>query len=94
MLKGIYLICSLLSMVFTLGDFTNVWLLTGGAPGDSTHVLATLAYRYVPDGQDRLGDGGVRHRPARHPPLHLHPDQEDPMSPIVADWAGGPSWPW
>ena len=38
MLKGIYLICSLLSMVFTLGDFTNVWLLTGGAPGDSTHV--------------------------------------------------------
>ena len=47
MLTGIYLICSLLSMVFTLGDFTNVWLLTGGAPGDSTHVLATLAYRYT-----------------------------------------------
>src|SRR3990172_6781096 len=47
MLKGIYLICSLLSMVFTMGDFTNVWLLTGGAPGDSTHVLATLAYRYT-----------------------------------------------
>src|SRR5262249_48220732 len=47
MLKGIYLICSLLSMVFTMGDFTNVWLMTGGAPGDSTHVLATLAYRYT-----------------------------------------------
>jgi multiple sugar transport system permease protein len=47
MLKGIYLICSLLSMVFTMGDFTNAWLLTGGAPGDSTHVLATLAYRYT-----------------------------------------------
>ena len=47
MLQGIYLICSLLSMVFTMGDFTNVWLLTGGAPGDSTHVLATLAYRYT-----------------------------------------------
>jgi multiple sugar transport system permease protein len=47
MLKGIYLISSLLSMVFTIGDFTNVWLLTGGAPGDSTHVLATLAYRYT-----------------------------------------------
>ncbi|HEV8672413.1 MAG TPA: sugar ABC transporter permease [Methylomirabilota bacterium] len=47
MLKGLYLICTLLSMVFTLGDFTNVWLLTGGAPGDSTHVLATLAYRYT-----------------------------------------------
>ncbi|MGH7265808.1 MAG: carbohydrate ABC transporter permease [Candidatus Rokuibacteriota bacterium] len=47
MLAGLYLICTLLSMVFTLGDFTNVWLLTGGAPGDSTHVLATLAYRYT-----------------------------------------------
>jgi multiple sugar transport system permease protein len=47
MLRGLYLICTLLSMVFTLGDFTNVWLLTGGAPGDSTHVLATLAYRYT-----------------------------------------------
>jgi multiple sugar transport system permease protein len=47
MLSGLYLICTLLSTVFTLGDFTNVWLLTGGAPGDSTHVLATLAYRYT-----------------------------------------------
>ena len=33
--------------VVTLGDFTNVQLMTGGAPGDSTHVLATLAYRYT-----------------------------------------------
>ena len=47
LLGSIYLICSLLSMVFTMGDFTNVWLMTGGAPGDSTHVLATLAYRYT-----------------------------------------------
>jgi len=47
LLAGIYLICSLLSMVFTMGDFTSVWLMTGGAPGASTHVLATLAYRYT-----------------------------------------------
>ena len=47
MLAGIYLICTLLSMVFTMGDFTNVQLMTGGGPGDSTHVLATLAYRYT-----------------------------------------------
>ena len=47
MLGGIYLICTLLSMVFTMGDFTNVQLMTGGGPGDSTHVLATLAYRYT-----------------------------------------------
>ena len=32
LLAGIYLICSLLSMVFTMGDFTNVRLMTGGAP--------------------------------------------------------------
>src|SRR5207247_1118196 len=47
LLQNLYLICTLLSMVFTLGDFTVPWLLTGGAPGDSTHVLATLAYRYT-----------------------------------------------
>ncbi|HSC70764.1 MAG TPA: sugar ABC transporter permease [Candidatus Methylomirabilis sp.] len=47
LMRNLYLICTLLSMVFTLGDFTVPWLLTGGAPGDSTHVLATLAYRYT-----------------------------------------------
>jgi multiple sugar transport system permease protein len=47
LLRNLYLICTLLSMVFTLGDFTVPWLLAGGAPGDSTHVLATLAYRYT-----------------------------------------------
>lgn len=47
MLRNLYLICSLLSMVFTLGDFVVVRIMTGGAPGDSTHVLATLAYRYT-----------------------------------------------
>ncbi len=47
LMRNLYLICLLLSMVFTLGDFTVPWLLTGGAPGDSTHVLATLAYRYT-----------------------------------------------
>jgi multiple sugar transport system permease protein len=47
MLKNLYLICSLLSMVFTLGDFVVIKIMTGGAPGDSTHVLATLAYRYT-----------------------------------------------
>lgn len=47
LLRDLYLICTLLSMVFTLGDFTVPWLMTGGAPGDATHVLATLAYRYT-----------------------------------------------
>jgi multiple sugar transport system permease protein len=47
MLRNLYLICILLSMVFTLGDFVIIKIMTGGAPGDSTHVLATLAYRYT-----------------------------------------------
>lgn len=47
MLRNLYLICSLLSMVFTLGDFVIIKIMTGGAPGDSSHVLATLAYRYT-----------------------------------------------
>ena len=47
MLRNLYLICCLLSMVFTLGDFVIIKIMTGGAPGDSSHVLATLAYRYT-----------------------------------------------
>ena len=47
MLQNLFLICCLLSMVFTLGDFVIIKIMTGGAPGDSTHVLATLAYRYT-----------------------------------------------
>ena len=37
----------MLSMVWTLGDFNSVYLLTGGGPGDQTHVLATLGIRYL-----------------------------------------------
>jgi multiple sugar transport system permease protein len=47
MLRNLYMICSLLSMVFSLGDFVIIRIMTGGAPGDSSHVLATLAYRYA-----------------------------------------------
>ena len=47
MLRNLFMICSLLSMVFSLGDFVIIRIMTGGAPGDSTHVLATLAYRYA-----------------------------------------------
>ena len=34
-------------MIFTLGDFNSVYLLTGGGPADLTHVLATLGIRYL-----------------------------------------------
>ena len=37
----------ILSMIWTLGDFNSVYLLTGGGPADLTHVLATLGIRYL-----------------------------------------------
>jgi multiple sugar transport system permease protein len=45
LLANLYLICTLLSTVFTLGDFTTVYFVTGGGPALSTHVLATLGIR-------------------------------------------------
>ena len=46
-LKGLYLTSLILSMIWTLGDFNSVYLLTGGGPADLTHVLATLGIRYL-----------------------------------------------
>ncbi|MDP3612469.1 MAG: ABC transporter permease subunit, partial [Rubrivivax sp.] len=46
-MKGIFLTSTLLSMIWTLGDFNSVYLLTGGGPADLTHVLATLGIRYL-----------------------------------------------
>ena len=46
-LRTLYLTCTLLSMIWTLGDFNSVYLLTGGGPADLTHVLATLGIRYL-----------------------------------------------
>jgi multiple sugar transport system permease protein len=45
--RTLYLTCTLLSMIWTLGDFNSVYLLTGGGPADLTHVLATLGIRYL-----------------------------------------------
>ena len=46
-MKMLYVTCTLLSMIWTLGDFNSVYLLTGGGPADLTHVLATLGIRYL-----------------------------------------------
>ena len=46
-LRNLYLTCTILSMIWTLGDFNSVYLLTGGGPADQTHVLATLGIRYL-----------------------------------------------
>ena len=46
-LATLYLTSTILSMIWTLGDFNSVYLLTGGGPADLTHVLATLGIRYL-----------------------------------------------
>lgn len=46
-MKTLFITSTILSMIWTLGDFNSVYLLTGGGPADLTHVLATLGIRYL-----------------------------------------------
>ncbi len=46
-MKTLFISSTILSMIWTLGDFNSVYLLTGGGPADLTHVLATLGIRYL-----------------------------------------------
>ena len=46
-MRTLYLTSTILSMIWTLGDFNSVYLLTGGGPADLTHVLATMGIRYL-----------------------------------------------
>jgi len=56
LLANLYLICTLLSSAWTLGDFTAVTFVSGGAPALSTDVLATLGIRDAfTIGDPRLG---------------------------------------
>lgn len=60
LLANLYLICTLLSTVFSLGDFNSVYFVTGGGPANTTHVLATLGIRNAFDlAQPRLGVAAV-----------------------------------
>lgn len=45
LMANLYLVCTLLGMLFTLGDFSTVYFVSGGAPANSTQVLATLGVR-------------------------------------------------
>jgi len=47
LLGNLYLACTLLSTLWTIGDFTTVDLVSGGAPAYSTDVLATLGFHYA-----------------------------------------------
>jgi multiple sugar transport system permease protein len=46
-MRTLYVTSTILSCIWTLGDFNSVYLLTGGGPADLTHVLATLGIRYL-----------------------------------------------
>jgi multiple sugar transport system permease protein len=60
LLANLYLICTLLSTAWTLGDFTTVYFVSGGAPALSTEVLATFGFRDAfTVGDPRLGVAAV-----------------------------------
>jgi multiple sugar transport system permease protein len=49
LLANLYLLCTLLSTLWTVGDFTTVYLVSGGGPAGLTNVLATLGFHYAFD---------------------------------------------
>jgi multiple sugar transport system permease protein len=56
MLANVYLVSTLLSTVWTLGDFPTVYFVSSGAPARTTDVLATYGFHEAFDfGYPRLG---------------------------------------
>jgi multiple sugar transport system permease protein len=49
LLANLYLISTLISTVWTVGDYAPVYFISGGAPAMSSNVLSTLAFRYALD---------------------------------------------
>jgi multiple sugar transport system permease protein len=49
LLANVYLVATLLSTLWTIGDYTSVKFVSGGAPAMSSDVLATLGIRYAFD---------------------------------------------
>jgi len=58
-LATLYVTSTMLSLIWTLGDFNSVYLLTGGGPGDLNHVLATLGIRYMRNNNLDLGIASI-----------------------------------
>src|SRR4029078_8260398 len=54
-MAGMYLVCTMLSTIWALGDLKAVRVISGGGPALSTHVLATLGIRNAFE----LGDPGL-----------------------------------
>jgi multiple sugar transport system permease protein len=60
LLANLYLVCTLLFTLWTIGDFVTVHFVSGGAPVWSTDVLATRGFQYAFDqGRPALGVAAV-----------------------------------
>ena len=46
-LRALFLTSTMLTTIWSLGDFNSVYLLTGGGPADRTNTLATMGIRYA-----------------------------------------------
>ena len=44
-IKGILMITSLLSIIWTFADFQLIYVLTKGGPANQTHIFGTYAYQ-------------------------------------------------
>jgi multiple sugar transport system permease protein len=49
LLANLYLVCTLLSTIWTVGDFATVYFVSGGGPAHASDVLATFGFRYAFD---------------------------------------------
>ncbi|MGO4172040.1 carbohydrate ABC transporter permease [Bosea sp. TAF32] len=58
-LATLYITSTMLSMIWTLGDFNSVYLLNSGGPGDLNHVLSTLGIRYMRNNNLDLGIASI-----------------------------------
>ncbi len=45
-IRNLFITSTLLTTIWSLGDFNSVYLLTGGGPAERTNTLATLGIRY------------------------------------------------
>lgn len=60
LMANLYVVCTLLSTIWTLGDFNTVHFISGGGPALTTHVLATLGIRDAFElGNPRMGMAAV-----------------------------------
>ena len=59
-MANLYIVCTLLSTIWTLGDYNTVHFVSGGGPALQTHVLATLGLRDAFElSEPRLGMAAV-----------------------------------